>query len=170
MSFSPGASHTTPIYDRVGERDGARAEVPRQHPIKPASCTGHSWPHPGSRRLRPGLWSPAIPHSPSWMLPSLWPHPAQGSCASPRTESTWQPLSSLRPLLSTGVTATQAWRQDRLSVAPQEAGEVLTDLTQALCFPLEVNCYTLATLLDIAVAGAGRGMELLWSRTPLHTS
>lgn len=114
MSFSPGASHTTPIYDRVGERDGARAEVPRQHPIKPASCTGHSWPHPGSRRLRPGLWSPAIPHSPSWMLPSLWPHPAQGSCASPRTESTWQPLSSLRPLLSTGVTATQAWRQNGL--------------------------------------------------------
>ena len=58
------------------------------------------------------------------------------------------------------------WRQDRLSVTPQEAGEVLTDLTQALCFPLEVNRYTLATLLDIAVAGAGGGMELLWSRTP----
>ena len=60
--------------------------------------------------------------------------------------------------------------QDRLSVTPQEAGEVLTDLTQALCFPLEVNRYTLATLLDIAVAGAGGGMELLWSRTPLYTS
>lgn len=72
-----------PIYGGVGQRDRARAEAPRQHPIKPANHTGHSWPPPESSRLRPGLWSPAIPHSPSWMLPSLWPHPAHGSCSSP---------------------------------------------------------------------------------------
>ena len=55
-------------------------------------------------------------------------------------------------------------------MAPREAGEALTNLTQALCFPFEVNRYTLTTLLDIAVAGAGGGMELLWFQAPLHPS
>lgn len=113
VSFSPGVSHTTPIYDG-GQRDRARAEAPHQHPFKPANRTGHSWPPPESSRLRPGLRGPATPCSPSWMLPSLWLHPTHGSCSSPQTEPAWQPLSSLRPLPGTGVTAMRAWRQNGL--------------------------------------------------------
>ena len=63
-------AHHTHLSQSRGEGRGQSRGAPPA-PIKPANCTGHSWPPPESSRLRPGLWSLAIPCSPSWMLPSL---------------------------------------------------------------------------------------------------
>lgn len=114
VSFSPGASHTTPIYDAESSRGtGPEQGRPASTPSSPQTSRvtpGHPQ-SPADSGLASGARPP--PAHPPGGSPASGPT-THGSRSSPQTEPAWQPLSSLCPLPGTGVTATWAWRQKGL--------------------------------------------------------